>query len=137
MPRPSNCRRIASEPRCRYFKPQGVPLSSLDEVVLALDELEALRLADMEGLYQKAAAEKMGVSRPTFSRIVESARRKVAECLVTGKALKLAGGNVVAEGAGLRCGQCRHEWTVNNDLTEIACPECGGEPVHTKGGRCR
>jgi predicted DNA-binding protein (UPF0251 family) len=67
----------------------------LEEVVLTLDEFEALRLADMEGMYQEQAAGKMNVSRPTFSRIVEQARRKVATALIQGKALRLEGGAVV------------------------------------------
>lgn len=66
----------------------------LDEVVITLDELESVRLADFEGLYQERAAELMGVSRPTFGRIVESARRKIADALVHGKVLRIAGGPV-------------------------------------------
>ena len=64
----------------------------LEEVVLTIDEFEAVRLADLEGLYQEQAAEKMNVSRQTFGRIIESARKKVAEALVQGKALKIGGG---------------------------------------------
>jgi predicted DNA-binding protein (UPF0251 family) len=81
-----------------YFKPAGVPIRLLEEVVLALDELEALRLADLDGLYQEQAAERMKISRPTFARIVEQARRKVAEALVHGKALRLEGGAVIVTG---------------------------------------
>jgi predicted DNA-binding protein (UPF0251 family) len=76
------------------FKPAGIPARLLEEVVLTLDELEALRLADLEGEYQEAAAARMGVSRATFGRIVGEARRKVAEALVQGKALRIEGGPV-------------------------------------------
>jgi uncharacterized protein len=76
-------------------------MSELEVVVMSLDEFEALRLADLGGLYQEQAAEKMGVSRPTFSRIVESAHRKVADALVHGKALRIEGGPV--QRAGRRC----------------------------------
>ena len=89
MPRPRCPRRISHSPPTDYFKPRGIPLCDLREVELAADELEALRLADLEGLYRKDAAEKMGVSRQTFDRIVRSARAKVAEALVKGCALRI------------------------------------------------
>ena len=66
MARPKRCRRIGSTPGSSYFKPRGIPLSALEEVVLSFDEFEAVRLADLEGLYQDQAAEKMGISRQTF-----------------------------------------------------------------------
>ncbi len=94
MPRPFCPRRIAGRPAAPVFKPAGVPLQDLDEVVMALDEFEAVRLADFEGLYQEQAAERMGVSRPTFSRILESAHRKTADALLHGKALRIEGGPV-------------------------------------------
>jgi len=76
------------------FKPAGIPGRMLDEVIITLDELESVRLADFEGLYQERAAELMGVSRPTFGRIVEAARRKIADALIHGKLLRIAGGPV-------------------------------------------
>jgi len=71
-----------------------IPVDQLDEVVMTLDEFEAIRLADLEGLYQEKAAGAMSVSRPTFSRIVDSAHRKIADVLVHGKALRIEGGPV-------------------------------------------
>jgi len=71
----------------------------LAQVILTLDEVEALRLADLQGLYQEQAAAQMKISRPTFARIIEAARRKVAEALIYGKALRLAGGAVILKGA--------------------------------------
>jgi predicted DNA-binding protein (UPF0251 family) len=94
VPRPFCCRRIAGRPAAPVFKPIGIPVVALDEVVMTLDEFEAMRLADLEGLYQEQAAEQMNVSRPTFSRIIESAHRKVADVLVHGKALRIEGGPV-------------------------------------------
>jgi predicted DNA-binding protein (UPF0251 family) len=73
-------------------------MPELEVVVMSLDEFESVRLADLGGLYQEQAAEQMGVSRPTFSRIVESAHRKVADALVHGKALRIEGGPVQREG---------------------------------------
>ena len=112
MPRRKHCRFIAGMPACRFFKPQGIPACDLEEIVLALDELEALRLADAEGLYQEQAAETMGVSRQTFGRIIETARKKVATALVKGQALRFDGGVVAVSddptaGRGRGRGQCR------------------------------
>lgn len=95
MPRPCCLRHIDINPSVVYFKPAGIPVRILEEVVLTLDELESLRLADFIGLYQEQAAEQMKISRPTFSRVVEQARRKVADALIHGKALRLEGGAVV------------------------------------------
>jgi predicted DNA-binding protein (UPF0251 family) len=94
VPRPCCHRHIAGRPGARVFKPIGIPVVALDEVVMTLDEFEALRLADLDGLYQEQAAERMRVSRPTFARIVDAARRKVADVLVHGKALRIEGGPV-------------------------------------------
>ncbi len=76
------------------FKPAGVPLRALEEIAMTLDEFEALRLADLDGLQQEPAARQMNVSRPTFSRVLEAARRKLADALVHGKALRIEGGPV-------------------------------------------
>jgi len=94
VPRPFCTRRISCWPEATYFKPAGVPLRVLDEITLTLDELEALRLADLNGMYQEQAAQRMKISRPTFARIAEAARKKVADALVHGKALRLEGGPV-------------------------------------------
>jgi predicted DNA-binding protein (UPF0251 family) len=77
----------------------------LDEVVMTLDEFEALRLADLEKLYHERAAEQMQVSRPTFSRIIDSARTKIADVLVHGKALRIEGGPIQVQTGPWRC--CR------------------------------
>ncbi len=94
MARPFKCRRVRCQPGASYFKPVGIPLEDLEEVLLGIDELEALRLADGQGLYQEEAAGKMNVSRQTFGNIIESARKKIAEAVVNGKALKIEGGVV-------------------------------------------
>ena len=95
MPRPCCLRHVGHAPCAAYFKPAGIPVHQLEEVVLGLDELEAIRLADLDGLYQEHAAARMKISRPTFSRVVEQARRKVADALIHGKALRLEGGAVI------------------------------------------
>lgn len=92
MPRPRHCRYVERQPSVTYFKPRGIPLRELEEAELAVEGLEALRLADLEGLTTAAAAERMRVSRHTFGRILNQARRSVAEALVRGKALRIDGG---------------------------------------------
>jgi predicted DNA-binding protein (UPF0251 family)/predicted Fe-Mo cluster-binding NifX family protein len=79
------------------FKPAGLPTRALEEVVLGLDGAEAIRLADLEGLYQEAAARRMGVSRQTFGRILEEAHRVVADAIINGKALRIEGGQIVEQ----------------------------------------
>jgi predicted DNA-binding protein (UPF0251 family) len=81
-------------PQSNYYKPSGVPLSVLQHINLTIDELEAIRLADLEGLYQEDAAKRMNVSRQTFGRMLESAHKKIADALVNGKALLIKGGPI-------------------------------------------
>jgi len=94
MPRPFCRRRINWKPEKSNFFPEGADPDSADFIILSLDELEALRLVDLEGLYQEQAAEQMGISRPTLARILESARKKVADALVHSKGLRIGGGPV-------------------------------------------
>ena len=91
MPRPCKCRRIDGAPPADYFKPVGIPLRELEEVSLSLEGFEALRLADYEGLNREEAARCMGISRHTFGRILQRARRSVAQALVQGWALRVEG----------------------------------------------
>ena len=92
MPRPRRCRRVGVLPEVAYFKPAGIRLVDLKETVLTVDEFEALRLKDLEGLDQSDAAKKMGISQPTFNRLLSSARKKTAEAIVKGKAIRIEGG---------------------------------------------
>lgn len=94
MPRPCKNRMISANPSVIYFKPQGVPMSQLKEINLTCDELEAVRLADDQGLYQAQAAEVMGISRQTFGNIIAGAHQKIARALLQGKALRISGGAV-------------------------------------------
>lgn len=132
MPRPRQCRRVARLPQATYYKPRGVPLRALEQVALTVDELEAIRLADLEGLYQEEAAKRMNVSRQTFGRIAEAAHRKIADALVHGKALSITGGPVevavpeaIGRGPGCRgggpmggAGRCRRRGHRQDDSTE-------------------
>ncbi len=89
MVRPRLCRRLKFRVCVYYFKPRGVPISQLKEICLSKEEMEAIKLKDFDGLKQIEAAKKMNTSQSTFQRILFSARRKIAESLVKGKALKI------------------------------------------------
>lgn len=89
MPRPRLRKRLRFKPNVYYYKPRGVPVSQIEEVILSGEEMEALKLKDCDGLEQSKAAEEMNTSQSTFQRILSSARSKVADAIVTGKALKI------------------------------------------------
>ena len=90
--RPQKTRQVKCEPGERCFRPKCRPLREVEKVYLTLDEFEAVRLADVEGLEQKAAAKNMKISRPTFSRIISSAHQKIGDALVNVKAIRIEGG---------------------------------------------
>jgi len=89
MPRPKIPRKVRFKPDTYYFKPRGIPLRDLEEVVLLPDELEALKLHDIDGLDQIKSAEKMHISQPTFARTLDKTYKKVAQALIYGKAIRL------------------------------------------------
>ena len=92
MTRPMKPRRIGFNPRSTYFKPRAVPLYLLGEVEIGRDELEALRFCDLKNLDQDEAAKRMRVSRSTLQRILTSARQKISEALIGGKAINVSMG---------------------------------------------
>jgi uncharacterized protein len=126
MTRPKCCRQIGIMPEKTCFQPEGAILSSFKVVLLNLDEYEAIRLADLEGLYHEQAASRMNISRQTFGRIIEAARRKVADVLVNGKILKIEGGSVSMKAEKpAHCPRCRR--ALNPDCgkrNEMSCPHC-------------
>lgn len=136
MPRPRCCRRIDGQPACKLFKPAGQPLAALEEVSLTLEEYEAIRLADHEGLYQEEAAARMDVSRQTFGRAIEKARGKVARALVLGCALRIE--ITEAEAAALPpreflCLDCGYFWQEPFGTGRPkACPRCAGTQFQRK-----
>lgn len=89
MSRPRLNRRIRGKPNSNYFKPAGIPLKELTEISLEMQEFEALRLIDFQKISQEEASKKMEISQPTFSRILKSAREKISEAIITGKAIKI------------------------------------------------
>lgn len=131
MARPKCPRLVAEVYDTAYFKPRGIPLYKLQETALTLDELEAVRLADLEGLYQEQAAQRMNVSRATFGRIVESAHHKIADALINGKAIKIEGGVIqMAQKRVFQCSDCEHSWEVPFGTGRpAACPHCGSKSL--------
>ena len=131
MTRPLRCRRIHSNPEYQYFKPRGIPLRELEEINLTLDELEAIRLADREGLYQEDAAKKMKVSRQTFGNILNSAHKKIADFLIDGKALSIKGGAVKIHLRYFLCIDCNHKWDIPYGKNRPqGCPQCNSINIH-------
>ena len=133
MARPRKCRWVCCEPSVTYFKPRGVPLIALDKVSLTVDELEAVRLKDLEGLDQEEAAVTMKVSQPTFHRILESAHRKIADGLTNGKAIRIEGGDyMIWKGERLfKCYDCRNQWKKSFGTGRpVNCPKCKGTNIH-------
>jgi predicted DNA-binding protein (UPF0251 family) len=128
LARPLKPKLVGEAPRTDYFKPRGIPLAQLEEVTLNVEELEALRLVDLEGMYQEDAAKEMGVSRQTIQRMITEARAKVIEALVTGKALRIEGGSyILKEGGGrYRCGRCGDEFATRLGRRGKGwkCPSC-------------
>ena len=120
-------RRVDSMPEITYFKPAGVPLAHLQEVHLPVEEAEAIRLKDLEALEQEECAQKMKVSRTTFARVLGSARQKIADALLNGKAIRIEGGNFEMAKRHFRCLN-GHEWeipfeTLINEPPQF-CPTC-------------
>ena len=139
MPRPPKCRRVAFLPNVTYFKPAGIPLRALEEMQLSVEEAEAIRLKDLEGLEQEEGAERMNISRPTFQRVLASARQKMADALLNGKAIRIEGGSFEMASSRFKCLN-GHEWEVPFEVMMRTppqlCPTCnasGIEPLLTTG----
>ena len=134
MARPPKCRRVGFVPDVTVFKPAGAPLRELEEEVLTVEELEAIRLKDLEGLQQEECADIMKVSRPTFQRDLTSARKKIARALVEGRALRIEGGNYKVAVRKFKCRECHHDFEVpfgtGSRGYETTCPQCGKQDVH-------
>ncbi|MFP4039615.1 MAG: DUF134 domain-containing protein [Desulfosudaceae bacterium] len=131
MSRPKKKRNIVCDPDVSYFKPRGVPMRVLKEVGLTVDEYESIRLADLLGLTHEEAGLRMGVSRATFGRIVQNARRSIAKALVNGMAIRIEGGDykAVADGVMVRdCAVCGRQWEARPETEQFdACPRCDRE----------
>lgn len=132
MARPVKPRLVRESPKADYYKPRGIPLVDLEEVSVTIDEMEALRLVDLEGMYQEDAAREMGVSRQTLQRMLTESRARVVEALVGGKALRIEGGSyILREGSGqYRCGRCGNDVPPGYGRRGKGwkCPKCDTPP---------
>jgi len=132
MVRPKKHRMVAFNPEISYFKPRGIPMRNLSEVRLTVDECEAIRLADLQGMSHEEAGQHMHISRATFGRIIQQARKIVADALINGKAINIEGGNYkMADQARMfMCDKCNHRWVepLGTGRPE-SCPRCNYEIV--------
>jgi predicted DNA-binding protein (UPF0251 family) len=128
IPRPRNPRIIRCDPTYLYFKPLGIPLKDLaGEVAITLEELETIRLSDLEGLPQKEVGEKMNISQSSVSRHLEDAHHKIAKAIVLGLAIQIK--NPVDFH---HCNDCGHTWRISNDNnSEDSCENCNSSDYHT------
>ncbi len=136
--RPLKERHVEQLPPVAQFKPVGVPIFAVDEMVVSIEEMEAIRLADLEGLDQGPASELMGISRPTFHRILTKAHLKMAQFIWQGKSLRIEGGNYRMKccPSGLRkfsCMGCGFDWEIPHGQggrgCEMICPQCGASTL--------
>lgn len=140
MPRPLKPRFVERIPPAVYFKPAGVPLSMLDEVSLGVDELESLRLKDLDGLDQETAATRMNLSQSTYQRVLTVAREKVTRALVEGRAIRIEGGNYQLVARVYTCTDCGHRWenpSPESSEPPKTCPRCSSGAIipHYRRGR--
>ncbi len=130
MVKPKKERKVLYPPRFYFFKPAGVPSSKLESVNLTVDEYEAIRLADIENLNHLESAKSMEISRPTFTRLLDSAHKKIGSAIVNGYAISIEGGSFVFVNNAYRCRKCGYEWDLKIDKekkdlkNEENCPSC-------------
>ncbi len=129
MARPIKCRRVEFFPENTYFMPLGKRKCEVEETILKVEELEAMRLKDLEGLKQEECAESMQVSRQTFQNIIDSARYKVALALIQGHAIHIRGGNYTSGLCQLKCLGCDEVYSVNYEKDRYICPSCGSNEI--------
>lgn len=129
MPRPIKYRKVESLPKYTYFMPVGIKKCELNEVAIKVEELEAMRLKDIEELNQEECAERMHVSRQTFQNIIDSARKKVALALTEGKAININGGNYTRNLCSFKCTACGKVYEIKYEEDKNACPSCGSSDV--------
>ncbi len=134
MSRPKNNRIVHEPPIFTDFKPIGVRGVSLEQVIMSLDEYEAFRLADHIGLSHEEAAEEMEISRPTFSRLIEKARTKIADFIINGKVLNIDGGNVHFRNNIIKCQSCGQMFKTKFSDPITECPACHSQNLLNLAG---
>ncbi|MEN8228969.1 MAG: DUF134 domain-containing protein [Bacteroidota bacterium] len=134
MPRPQFNRIVHEPPLFSDFKPIGVRRHDLEQIILTLDEFEALRLADQLGFSHALAADEMEISRSTFSRLIERARKKVADFIILGKTLTIGGGTVHFRVNIIQCRDCGHMFKTNFEQSFTECPSCHSKRIINTAG---
>ena len=134
MPRPENKRIVHEPPMFGEFKPVGIPGRSLTQVFLTLDEFEAVRLADFIGLSHEEASLEMEISRPTFTRLIEKARKKMADFLVSGKMLTIDGGSIHFRNNIIQCNDCGYMFRMVMGIKIDKCPDCKSTNLVNRAG---
>lgn len=142
MARPTKWRKIENIPTVPCFIPSDKDIPELEKNILKLEELEAIRLKDLEGMEQEECALKMEISRPTFQRILISAREKIADSLINGKSILIEGGNFTLNICPVKCSDCGKEWMESYENLDAIksgdyiCPNCGSREVYC-GQNCK
>jgi uncharacterized protein len=134
MPRPKNHRIVHEPPLFTDFKPIGVPGQVLGRIMLSLDEFEAIRLSDQLGLSHAESADEMGISRSTFSRLIEKARKKMADFIIQGKQLSIEGGSIHFRNNIIRCQSCGNMFKIDFNETIKTCPACQSDQLLNLAG---
>lgn len=135
LARPTKWRKVEFIPNIQYFAPLDIDSASLQENILRIEELEAIRLKDLEGMEQEDCADKMEVSRQTFQRILSAAREKIADSLINGKAIRIEGGNYTRNICPVRCLDCGRHWNESYENFErvlngeLNCPACNSKSI--------
>lgn len=124
MSRPQGYRIVLEPPLFSEFKPLGIKGQNLERIHLTLDELEAFRLADYHGLSHATASDGMEISRSTFTRLIEKARKKIADFLIQGKLLTIEGGNIHFRNNIIHCQNCGHMFKTSINIAFTECPAC-------------
>jgi uncharacterized protein len=135
MARPQKDRLIKEPPLFSEFKPAGIPGRLVEKVILTIDEYEAFRLSDNLAMSQEEAADEMEISRPTFTRLIESARKKISELIINGKMLVIEGGNIHFRQNLIKCRGCGHLFNIDIEENIRKCPICDSdELINLAGG---
>lgn len=129
MSRPRRFRRILEEPQIRCFKPDKDNMDSIEPIKITIDEFEAIRLRDYHDIQQKKSAEIMGISQPTFHRILTSARKKISKALVDGNTIIIVGEDYISDKKRYKCNGCGFEWS-SPEKEYDKCPDCQSEDIN-------
>ncbi len=135
MSRPPKWRKVEFIPNIQYFVPLDSQTANMEENILRIEEIEAIRLKDVEKLEQEECAERMEVSRQTFQRILNTGREKIADSIINGKAIRIEGGNFTRNICPVKCLDCNKEWKESYENFEkilegdYSCPECQSKKI--------